>query len=953
MSVGISQKPRPVQHTVAISLSAILLSSGLPPPLWARPTDHTPAAPTSVDPSTLRIPERLGQIVEVFHPEPRTPNPERLVIHLQDLHTQEDAQRNLAKLIHQVRRATGASLIALEGATGPGDTSFFSAFPDPALNRRLAGFFLKQGLFTGPVAYAVTHPGAVRLYGVEDPALYLDHLKTYQTTSTKQAELAGHVQSVRAALYPLQDSLFPLALNTLLKQTQAFEEGRFDLTAYLNALLPLARQHGLTLEPYPTITRLLRLNDAEPTPEPDVVALSNELDHVVVSLKERLLPNLDARTLDQLLTTLDVVEHLATLQLSPKQLRLWRAHPERFSPEPFVAFLTQRAAASPALIQAITALFDALPAHERYYTLALERDEALATNTLKAMEEHGQRVAILVTGGFHTPGITARLKARGIAYTVIAPAASGDTDEQLYRSLLHSQVPPIETLVEEFSKHLHHHPLPLKGERRGEGGEGEEHVLLAPQGLDELGTARQRPQDPPQPKRQYLQDAWATIQIAALLSFTERWTIPKLYAFLTTHGVRDVTIEQPTPTQVTIALGNTTRTFQHISSPGHSRILRVVSVEHIARAAETLAELIATERGTANHLPQPPEAAAPAEASAAEHPPVTEGGMAEHAPLRLVDIEPDANTHEIVRTKGDLQRLINPPLLKAAQLLYDKNVQTISSSANQKDVAIGKVYLLLNYETLSEENKAIVQHTLGLHPEPYGVRRRIQAVELARPVDATTTALEIEAWAMTLAEAFHWQPMTWAPTFTLAELRALNPGCEDCSIEDFTEDGDYYYAPSAQRFYLSQEHWAKVQASQSAAPTDQPDPGDARPVPPEEHGRVSPESPNSSQPPQAAATGEAGSASEEARRQLALAEQDWQEAQGLFRTGEIEGTWGVLDRLRHRIEYLTDTPSLVAEVDAAVPLRATRLLEQAYRLWTEIDQLDTWRKWISNTGLCM
>jgi hypothetical protein len=44
-----------------------------------------------------------------------------------------------------LRKSTNVSLVALEGGAGPGDTEFFSAFPDQATNQQVAEFFLKKG----------------------------------------------------------------------------------------------------------------------------------------------------------------------------------------------------------------------------------------------------------------------------------------------------------------------------------------------------------------------------------------------------------------------------------------------------------------------------------------------------------------------------------------------------------------------------------------------------------------------------------------------------------------------------------------------------------------------------------------------------------------------------------------------------------------------------------------
>ncbi len=57
-----------------------------------------------------------------------------------------------------------------------------------------------------------------------------------------------------------------------------------------------------------------------------------------------------------------------------------------------------------------------------FYELAEKRDQALIENTLSEMARSGTDRALLVTGGFHWPGISQTLRERGVPFVVIAPA---------------------------------------------------------------------------------------------------------------------------------------------------------------------------------------------------------------------------------------------------------------------------------------------------------------------------------------------------------------------------------------------------------------------------------------------------------------------------------------------------------------------------------------------------
>jgi len=266
------------RRLVLLLTGAILLSSticpsaafgGLPDQRSSDVVRQTPAsgdpaeASRSVDPAQLRISDKLGHIVETFNPQPKGSVPKRLVIHLQDLHTQYEAQRALAKLIQELRKSTNVSLVALEGGAGPGDTKFFSAFPDRTTNQQLAEFFLKQGLFTGPVYHAVTQPG-VTLYGVEDPVAYLEHLKTYQAGHQQQQNVDRYFEPLSAILHELEDRLYSKELKTLTAKVREYEEEKLNFWDYLRYLKATATRKQLALDTdHPNLWRLMRTAELE------------------------------------------------------------------------------------------------------------------------------------------------------------------------------------------------------------------------------------------------------------------------------------------------------------------------------------------------------------------------------------------------------------------------------------------------------------------------------------------------------------------------------------------------------------------------------------------------------------------------------------------------------------------------------------------------------------------
>jgi ATP-dependent 26S proteasome regulatory subunit len=83
------------------------------------------------DLSQIHIPPEIGRVIEVYQAENRTLQTEnRLIIHIQDLHTNPEAELNLAKILELLLKDYQLGLVCSEGADGEVDTSSVSSFPD-------------------------------------------------------------------------------------------------------------------------------------------------------------------------------------------------------------------------------------------------------------------------------------------------------------------------------------------------------------------------------------------------------------------------------------------------------------------------------------------------------------------------------------------------------------------------------------------------------------------------------------------------------------------------------------------------------------------------------------------------------------------------------------------------------------------------------------------------------
>ena len=95
------------------------------------------------------------------------------------------------------------------------------------------------------------------------------------------------------------------------------------------------------------------------------------------------------------------------------------------------------------------------------------------------------------------------------------------------------------------------------------------------------------------------------------------------------------------------------------------------------------------------------------------------------------------------------------PLLEACQILYDKKIKTLMSSANKKDLISGKVYIAIDFDSLSPSNQELARNFGKIYIMHGSIPR--PAVNLEISVNQNTTIGQIKKAAKQLVFKFEQQ----------------------------------------------------------------------------------------------------------------------------------------------------------------------------------------------------
>lgn len=186
-------------------------------------------------------------------------------------------------------------------------------------------------------------------------------------------------------------------------------------------------------------------------------------------------------------------------------------------------------------------------------------------------------------------------------------------------------------------------------------------------------------------------------------------------------------------------------------------------------------------------------------------------------PIMIKDVEPiRKNRSTMIQNSEHLKELIEKPLLPACEVLYQKNIQTLESSANAEDIKYrGNARIAIDWNSLSAENR-IIARNMGLEPISYD---RTRSISIQTLIDEAMTISQISDKMKEIVQPFVEQEPTWIPKYSIDDLRGLYRKEDEVGPEYFIAAG-YFYDLQTQTFYESEDHYQKVKAWEEQSQKD-------------------------------------------------------------------------------------------------------------------------------------
>ena len=245
-------------------------------------------------------------------------------------------------------------------------------------------------------------------------------------------------------------------LSELLDKSLHFKTGKITPLVFYSYLKYTAEKEGIAEFEKDYAQLALYISYIALYSQIDNTILFEEIETIEKAIKETMFTDDIQRRIDRACHNLNVLRDMFGLKLTTKTFNYYRANRKEFTPSYIINFISDTAKKyniNYKLDPAFRNIAVRLPDIERFYHLAEERDGVLVNNTLDVMRKNNAEMAVLVSGGFHTDGITRRLREQGVSYIVVTPKIETLNPDSPYRSVLLGEKSEFEKFIERAKEH--------------------------------------------------------------------------------------------------------------------------------------------------------------------------------------------------------------------------------------------------------------------------------------------------------------------------------------------------------------------------------------------------------------------------------------------------------------------------------------------------------------------
>jgi riboflavin biosynthesis pyrimidine reductase len=222
----------------------------------------------------------------------------------------------------------------------------------------------------------------------------------------------------------------------LIAQTQNFKAKKISPVEYYEFLKTKAENKIDLKQAYPQLDAYLAYTQLGNQVKPeDLIKETNELEK---EIRKNIFVNNDEKNLSLISDSLGMLDRFLKLDLTPREYDDFQARKDEFRTGSWIKFLADNCskygiAENP---QIAVSIDDNIDKFNEFYKIGLEREQSFLKNITDKMSLSQDKIAVVITGGFHTPGMSKLFKEHGYSYAVVTPSITQKADSAIYYSVL-------------------------------------------------------------------------------------------------------------------------------------------------------------------------------------------------------------------------------------------------------------------------------------------------------------------------------------------------------------------------------------------------------------------------------------------------------------------------------------------------------------------------------------
>lgn len=473
---------------------------------------------------SLNLPSEWGKVDFVSSENPK-------VFIIQDPHGHYEGQENISHILEWLQKETGISKVLLEGGYGAQDIRELEWFEKPEVNLKAVKALMRSGEIGGAEVFLmrqyILNRNQIPVIGLEDKRLYLKNLSLFQQVARNRQHSEKYLDKGLSELRTKASRLKNPVLYEFLKNWLYYEADKIDLQSYLSILHQFAKKN-LSLDlslaasqwKWPMLVRYFTLKERAKN---QILSSGEQKEKLLSWAKQKsigfdfnegqdrrrfwedfyskakdqgfefdLFPDFiqeeGSRILQEEVDGKRLIEEIETLRdetllslvnnsnendllqevkmlLALKKFLMLEMTPGEFAKAKNLIAENDFHSHLPQGIK------DLIHSGIDFYETAKKRD-SIFVKAISQEVKNQRRTIVVISGGFHTPGIEKELKEQKISYGIISPRLSENefkNAEKKYASVMLNEKPILD--LQDFA--LRQIPLiqmelpPLWGVRKG------------------------------------------------------------------------------------------------------------------------------------------------------------------------------------------------------------------------------------------------------------------------------------------------------------------------------------------------------------------------------------------------------------------------------------------------------------------------------------------------------